>query len=105
MIIKKFTKTKSGMYKLTLEDDSNINVHEEYILKNNLLLTKKIDNEDVKCVDKINNNFNAYDLAIKYSENKDINLFINKSKACLKLNREKEAIDAISEAIKIFCSK
>ena len=66
MIIKKFSKQKNGMYKLLLEDDSNVVVHEEYILKNDLLLTKEIDKEDVNNIDKINNNYNAYDLALKY---------------------------------------
>ena len=66
MIIKKFSKQKNGMYKLLLEDDSSVVVHEEYILKNELLLTKEIDIEDVNNIDKINNNYNAYDLALKY---------------------------------------
>ena len=57
---------KNGMYKLVLEDDNNIMVHEEYILKNNLLITKDIDNIDIDNIDKINNNYNAYDLALKY---------------------------------------
>ena len=47
MIIKKFSKQKNGMYKLLLEDDSNVVVHEEYILKNDLLLTKEIDKEEL----------------------------------------------------------
>lgn len=66
LIIKKFSKQKNGMYKLLLEDDSSVVVHEEYILKNELLLTKEIDIEDVNNIDKINNNYNAYDLALKY---------------------------------------
>lgn len=66
MVIKKFLKLKNGMYKLKLDDDSDVIVHEEYILKNDLLLTKEIDMEDVKNVDKINNNYNAYDLAVRY---------------------------------------
>jgi len=66
LIIKKFTKKKNGMYKLLLEDDNEINVHEDYILKNELLLKKEICDEDIVNVDKINNNYNAYDLAIKY---------------------------------------
>jgi len=54
------------MYKLLLEDDREVIVHEEYILKKDLLLTKEIEEEDVKNIDKINNNYNAYDLAVKY---------------------------------------
>lgn len=66
MEIKKFTRMKNGMYKLHLNDDSSIVVHEEVILKKELLITKKIDDEDVKNIDKLNNNYNAYDIAVKY---------------------------------------
>ena len=37
---------KNGMYKLHLNDDSSIVVHEEVILKKDLLITKKIDESD-----------------------------------------------------------
>ena len=66
MEIKKFTRMKNGMYKLHLDDDSSVVVHEEVILKKDLLLTKNIDEEDVKNIDKLNNNYNAYDIALKY---------------------------------------
>ena len=54
------------MYKLHLDDDSSVVVHEDVILKRDLLITKKIDEEDVKNIDKLNNNYNAYDIAVKY---------------------------------------
>ena len=41
-------------------------VHEDLILKKELLLTREITEEDVKNIDKLNNNYNAYDLAVKY---------------------------------------
>lgn len=66
MEIRKFTRLKNGMYKLHLEDGSKVAVHEELILKKDLLLTKNIDEEDVKEIDKLNNNYNAYDIAVKY---------------------------------------
>lgn len=66
MEIKKFTKLKNGMYKLSLENGSDIMAHEELILKKDLLLTRNIAEEDVKEVDKLNNNYNAYDVAVKY---------------------------------------
>ena len=66
MIIKKFLKIKNGKYKLILENDDYVIVHENYILKNDLLLSKEISDQDIKDIDKINNNYNAYDLAIKY---------------------------------------
>lgn len=54
------------MYKLSLENGSDIMAHEELILKKDLLLTRNIAEEDVKEVDKLNNNYNAYDVAVKY---------------------------------------
>ncbi len=66
MKIKKFTKTRNNLYKLTLEDDSTILVHEELILKKEMLLTKEIDEDTINDIDRLNNNLNAYDLAIKY---------------------------------------
>ena len=70
MKIERFTKLNNGMYKLKLEDDSLIKVHEEVILKNDLLLTKEISEEDVKNIDRLNNNYNAYDIAVKYISTK-----------------------------------
>lgn len=66
MRIEKFSKLKNGLYKLRLEDGSDILVHEDLILKKELLLTREITEEDVKNIDKLNNNYNAYDLAVKY---------------------------------------
>lgn len=66
MIIKKFTKMKNGMYKLNLEDESRILVHEDYILQNDLLFSRIISDEDISNINVLNNNYNAYDLAVKY---------------------------------------
>ena len=67
MKIKKFAKTRrNNLYKLTLEDDSTILVHEDLILKKEMLLKKEIDDETINDIDRLNNNLNAYDLAIKY---------------------------------------
>lgn len=70
MKIEKFSKMKNGLYKLRLEDGSDILVHEDLILKKELLLTREIDEDDVKNIEKLNNNFNAYDIAVKYITNK-----------------------------------
>ena len=66
MRIEKFSKLINGLYKLRLDDGSDILVHEDLILKKELLLTREITEEDVKNIDKLNNNYNAYDLAVKY---------------------------------------
>ena len=70
MKILKFTKLRNGMYKLKLENESEIKVHEELILKKDLLITKDISLDDINVIDKLNNNFNAYDIAVKYISTK-----------------------------------
>ena len=101
MKIKKFTKTsKNNLYKLILFDDSTILVHEELILKNNMLLTKEIDEETIKNIDRLNNNLNAYDLAIKFISSRYHS--IHEVKDYLKKKEiDKEVIDeVISKMIK-----
>ena len=43
MKIEKFSKNKDGMYLITLEDGNKIKIHEDLILKYELLLSKKLD--------------------------------------------------------------
>lgn len=64
MKITKFTKIKNGMYKLTL-DNSEIKIHENLILKYNLLLTKEITNEEIEVILKENEKYISYDIALK----------------------------------------
>ncbi len=66
MRVEKFTKTKNGMYKLSLENGQEVLAHEELILNKNILLTREIYDSDLANIDQLNNNYNAYDLAIKY---------------------------------------
>lgn len=66
----KFTKMKNGMYKLHLENGVDILAHEDLILKNDILLTREISEDIVNDIDRLNNNFNAYDLAVKYISTK-----------------------------------
>ena len=66
MNINKFTKLKDGQYKIVLEDLTNIIVHEDLILKYDLLLTKKLDEVIKEQILKENLNYIAYSLALKY---------------------------------------
>lgn len=99
MKIIKFTKTRNSMYKLTLEDKSTINVHEELILKNGYLLSKEIDEETIENIDRLNNNLSAYDIAIKYLSNrlrsiKEVREHLKKKEI------DKEVIDEIINKLK-----
>jgi len=66
MNINKFTKLKDGQYKIILEDLTNIVVHEDLILKYDLLLTKKMDEKTKEKILKENLNYIAYSIALKY---------------------------------------
>ena len=66
MNISKFTKKKDGLYSVELEDGKKLIIHEDLILKYNLLLTKRIDNSLEEKILSENNNYLAYNKAIKY---------------------------------------
>lgn len=66
MKILKFTKKKSGQYLLTLEDDRKLTLHEDLILRRDLLLKKEINEEDIINLISENNNYLAYDDSLKY---------------------------------------
>lgn len=66
MKIEKFTKLKSGQYKLILDDNTNILLHEDLILKYELLIYREIDNEKIEQLLEENKSYIAYDLALNY---------------------------------------
>lgn len=66
MKIEKFTKLKSGQYKLNLDDNTNILLHEDLILKYELLIYREIDNEKIEQLLEENKSYIAYDLALNY---------------------------------------
>ena len=64
MKILKYKKMSGNRYKVFLEDNTNIILYEDIIIKNELLITKNIDN--IKEIQKQNNNYLVYDIALKY---------------------------------------
>lgn len=70
MKIEKFTKLKSGQYKLNLDDNTNILLHEDLILKHRLLITKEVNEEQIEDLLKENLSYMAYDIAISYLKTK-----------------------------------
>ena len=70
MIINKFTKMKDGMYKLKLDDEIEVKLHEELILKYDLLITKNISESLLLDLEKENIKYEAYNLALKYLKNR-----------------------------------
>lgn len=66
MKICKFAKLKNGQYKILLEDDTFFIVHEELILKYDLLIQKKISLIEKEKIMEENGLYIAYDMALKY---------------------------------------
>lgn len=66
MEIVKFIKQKNGEYKLVLENDEVISLHEDLILKSELLLKRKISSEEIKKLLEENKDYIAYSKALKY---------------------------------------
>jgi len=64
MKIKKFTKLKNGMYKVILED-RKFKIHEDLILKHNLLLTKEVTDKDIENLEQENIKYEVYEIALK----------------------------------------
>ena len=68
MKIIKFTKSKNGMYILTLEDNTKLTIHENLILKHELLLTKKISDKDSLVEE--NKTYEIYEVSLNYINKK-----------------------------------
>lgn len=65
MLIKKYKKLSNGQYKLFLDDDSEICLYEDVILKYNLLINKKITLALKNDIDQYNNLCDVYYVSIK----------------------------------------
>lgn len=65
MIIKKFTKSKNGMYILNI-DEKKYKLHEDLILQYKLLISKSIDNDILYELLEKNKKYETYEIALKY---------------------------------------
>ena len=66
MKIIKFKKTSKDKYKLYLENNSTIDLYEDVIIKNNLLITKELDDDLILKIEKENNDISAYVSMLNY---------------------------------------
>ena len=64
MKIEKYKKLKGNKYEVILEDDSKLTLYEDVILKEELLLKKEI--TDISRLTSINEEYEIYDVALKY---------------------------------------
>lgn len=70
MKIVNYTKQKNGQYKIRLEDDSCFSVHEDLILKYELLIKKEVSEELQEKILNENKQYSVYDEAVKYLSRK-----------------------------------
>lgn len=66
MKIIKYKKLSRSKYKVFLEDGSSVTLHENIIIKYDLLITKNINEKDMEEIIKDNNNYLVYDHVLKY---------------------------------------
>lgn len=66
MHIDKYTKLKNGQYKLNFDNNTNCLLHEDLILKYNLLIDKEVSIEKLEELQKENQSYIAYGLAIDF---------------------------------------
>lgn len=66
MKIISYNKQKNGMYKIKFENNFSIILHEDLILKYNLLLNKYIDDEKLEELYEENKTYEVYNIALKY---------------------------------------
>jgi len=96
MKIERFTKLKNGQYKLNLDDNTNILLHEDLILKYELLIYREIDSKKIEQLLEENKSYIAYDLALNYLNKK------MRSKKEIKeyLSKKEISAELINNAIK-----
>ncbi len=70
MKIVRFTKNKNGMYQLTLENNIKVKVHEDLILKYDLLLKKDLDEKTLLKIRDKNFIYEVYEIAFQYMKNR-----------------------------------
>ena len=70
MKINKFTKNRNGMYIITFEDNSKIKIHEDLILKYDLLISKSLDDDLKEKILSENKTYEIYEVAISYINKK-----------------------------------
>lgn len=66
MKIEKYKKLRDDNYRILLDNGTIIDVHEDVIVKNNLLYKKEVDNELLIKIENDNEYQNAYNTALKY---------------------------------------
>ncbi len=100
MKINKFTKSRNGMYIITFEDNSKVKIHEDLILKYNLLITKEITDKEKDLIYNENKIYEIYEIATSY-----INKKLRSKKEIINyLKRKEYSMDSIDSTIELLVS-
>ena len=94
MKIESYTRQKNGQYKIRLEDDSYILLHEELILKYELLIKKELTEEQKNSLLEENKTYLIYDEAIKCISRKMRSVYELKQ-YLLKKDYSKDLVDSV----------
>lgn len=66
MKILKYEKKNNGMYQVFFDNNYNVDINEELILKNQLLIKKELTEKELEVILQENEKYIAYNIAIKY---------------------------------------
>lgn len=98
MKIEKFSKQKNGMYLLVLEDGNKIKIHEDLILKYELLLRKKLDAHLLEKIYQENQIYEVYAIALKYLNTR----LRSRKELQIYLSRKGFSVEVIDSVLKIL---
>jgi regulatory protein len=110
MKILKYEKKKNGMYQVFFDNGNNVDIHEEIILKNDLLIKKEASEKEIDKMLDENKKYIAYNLAIKslsskMKTEKEIKEYLSKNnfddstiEEVIKLLKKSKYIDNITYA-------
>lgn len=98
MQINKFTKGRNGMYTVTLEDKTKLTIHEDLILKYDILISKNISNDLKEVLLEENKKYEIYEVALSYI-NKKLRSSKELRKYLIKKEYPNELIDSAIELL------
>lgn len=98
MKIIRYEKKKNGMYQVFFENDYDVDLHEEIILKHNLLIKKEASKKELDQLIDENKIYVAYNLSIKYLTHKMRTIKETKENL-YKNNFDKETVDKVVDIL------
>ena len=98
MKIIRYEKKKNGMYQVFFENDYDVDLHEEIILKHNLLIKKEASKKELDRLIDENKIYVAYNLSIKYLTHKMRTIKETKENL-YKNNFDKETVDKVVDIL------